>query len=97
MKRKKKTQFDFGPSTLALVESTQALLNERGVFDFNVGTLIEFLVLSASPATIDQFVSEQTPMEYKIKMLLKNESAAKELLKLANKHDFGAGLRPRPE
>ena len=87
--RKPKAMLILGEKTKNLIAEIATTLSDRGIKDFGGGELIEFLVENVSKPQLNSFVSEMTPLEYKLKVLLQNESAKKDFDKLAKKHDFG--------
>ena len=92
--RKPKSTLVLGEKTTNLIKEIGETLSERGISDFNGGELLEFLVLNATKTQLNAFVSEITPLEYKLKVLLQNESAKRDFDKLAKKHDFGMPHEP---
>lgn len=87
--RKPKPTFVLGEKAQNLISEVGKTLSERGYANFGGGDLIDFIVDQAPKNLINRFVTENTPLEYKLKVLLQNESIKKDIDKLAKKHNFG--------
>lgn len=72
---------------LSIVSET---LKQRGSKDHNLSAIIDRIFNENSTAKIiDQFVSDNTPTEYKLTQLLNDPETKEKLLNIAEKKQFG--------
>lgn len=89
MARRKKAKLEMNEKTQSILSSVEETLKARGVSEINLGELIDLVFQKCEKSDIDSFVSNKTPIEYKMKALMQDKVAMLELSKLAEQHNFG--------
>ncbi|MCC6817511.1 MAG: hypothetical protein IT245_01290 [Bacteroidia bacterium] len=78
-----------GEKTKQLMTEVHAVLKERGAEDVNLWLLIDAIIENRNPKIVDKFLTEMTPLEYKLKQIMNDQKAMNELNKITNQHNFG--------
>lgn len=89
MARKKKSQFQLGDTTKKFLDEVSAILIERGAKEIDLAPLLDSIVSKRNSKDVDDFVSKNTPFEFKLKKLMEDDKTLNEINKLADKYHFG--------
>lgn len=89
MARTKKFRPELDQRSIEFLTKIHEELVARGSTKHNISDLIFLLLSSAKPSLINDFVSEHTPVEFKLKLLLENPKENSKVLEMINRKTFG--------
>lgn len=89
MARRKGFKPEFSERSVEFLKAVHQELESRGSVQHNISQLVELALDAAKSELVDQFVSENTPTEYKIRELLKDPKHSAKILAVAGKQKFG--------
>lgn len=87
MPRRKKNDFTPGPITQKLIDDTAKALSERGAAGVNIGLLVDKIIADSNPVHLTSFLNEFTPLEHRLKAVLSDQVAMKDLERLLKRHE----------
>lgn len=97
MARHKSFKPEFNEKSVEFITRIHEELISRGSKKHNISDLIHSLLISAKASIIDDFVSENTPVEYKLKMLLASPKENSKVLEILNRKTFGLQKEEREQ
>lgn len=87
--RKKKFQVKVSEKVASQLVLAHETLSSRGALDFDVNEVIDLVFEQLGDKVINDYVSQKSPEEYKLKELLKDPNMRAELERLTAERTFG--------